>query len=230
MALSAPTPPFEPRTATRVFLRPIANPFALGFLGLAGATVTVSGTELGWIPPAEIHQAAAVVLVFAPLLQTIACVFGFLGRDAVAATGMGVLAGAWACVGVVLLVAPPGATSHALGTFLFAAAAGLLVTAGTAAQTKLVPALVILTTALRFCVTAVYQLTGSEAWQDAAGYTGLVLGFLAVYAAASLETEDIRRRTVLPTLRRARGRAVMEGDLEAQIEKLANEAGIREQL
>jgi len=29
--------------AVRVVLRPIANPFALGFLGLAGATLTVSG-------------------------------------------------------------------------------------------------------------------------------------------------------------------------------------------
>ncbi len=33
--------------AVRVVLRPIANPFALGFLGLAGATLTVSGLELG---------------------------------------------------------------------------------------------------------------------------------------------------------------------------------------
>jgi hypothetical protein len=75
-----------------VFLRPIANPFALGFVGLTAATLTVAGQEIGWIPPSESHQVALIVLLSAPPLQLLACVFGFLGRDPVAATGMGLLA------------------------------------------------------------------------------------------------------------------------------------------
>ena len=222
-------PPLMPETATRIFLRPIANPLALGFLGLAGASVTVSGLELGWIPASETRQVGLIVLVFAPLLETIACVFGFLGRDAVASTGMGTLAGTWACIGAVDVVAPR-TVSHALGTFLFAAATAVLLAAFAAAQTKLVPAAVMLTTSIRFYLTGVYFLTDSHSWKHAAGYVGLVVALVALYAALSLEVEDIKGRTVLPTLRRARGRAVVRGDLATQVERLANEAGVREQL
>jgi len=31
-----------------VFLRPIASPLALGFLALGGATLVLSGSQLGW--------------------------------------------------------------------------------------------------------------------------------------------------------------------------------------
>lgn len=216
--------------ATRVFLRPIANPFALGFIGLAGATVAVSGLEIGWIPQSERHQAALIVLVFGPLLQTIACVFGFLGRDAVAATGMGLLAGTWAAIGIVLLTTPPGATSTALAMFLFLATAAYLISATTAAMTKLVPALVLATTGTRLCLTAVYELTARTGWEHAAGYAGLVLAFVALYAAASLELESQRKRPLLPTLRRGEGVEALEGDLAAQVSNVSAEAGVRKQL
>jgi hypothetical protein len=35
----------------RVFLRPIGNPLPLGFLALAGATMLVSGLQLGPLDP-----------------------------------------------------------------------------------------------------------------------------------------------------------------------------------
>lgn len=221
-------PPLEPGTATRVVLRPIASPFALGFIGLAGATVTVSGLELGWIPSGETNQVGLIVLLFAPVLQGIACVFGFLGRDAVAATGMGTLAGGWACIGATTLLG--GGASRALAALLFVAATGVVLSAVTAAQTKVVPALVMFTTALRWYLTAGYQTGGGSGWKHAAGYVGLVLAVIALYAAFSIETEDINRRTVLPTLRHGRGSEVMKGDLGVQVEKIANEAGVREQL
>jgi succinate-acetate transporter protein len=222
-------PPLQPQAATRVVLRPIASPFALGFIGLAGASVTLAGLELGWVPSAETRQVGLIVVVFGPLLQAIACVFGFLGRDAVAATGMGTLAGGWACIGAVELFGGTG-MSHALGTFLFAAATGVLLAAATAAQTKVVPGVIMLTTAIRWYLTATYQVSGGLGWKHAAGYAGLVLGSLALYGAFSLEIEDIKRETVLPTLRRGRGREVIRGDLALQVEKVANEAGVREQL
>lgn len=216
--------------ATRIFLRPIASPFALGFVGLAGATVSVAGLELGWIPQSQRHQVGLIVLVFAPLLQTIACVFGFLGRDAVAATGMGLLAGTWGAIALVLLTTPPGATSDALGLFLFAAVAAYLVSALTAAVGKLVPAVVMLTTAVRLCLTAVYEVTGSTGWEHAAGWAGLVLAFFAVYAAASLELEGVLGRPALPTLRHGQGLEALDGDLATQVADVADEAGIRKTL
>lgn len=216
--------------ATRIFLRPIASPFALGFVGLAGATVTVAGLELGWIPQSQRHQVALIVLVFAPLLQTVACVFGFLGRDAVAGTGMGLLAGTWGAIALVLLTTPPGSTSDALGLFLFTAVAAYLVSAATAAIGKLVPAIVMVTTGVRLCLTAVYEVTGRTGWAHAAGYAGLVLAFLAVYAAASIELEGVRGRPVLPTLRHGQGAEAINGDLATQVAGVANEAGVRKTL
>lgn len=216
--------------AARVFLRPIANPFALGFFGLGGATVAVSGLELGWIPSSQRHQVALIVLVFAAFLQAIACVFGFLSRDPVAATGMGLLSGTWAAIGLVLLTSPPGSTSRALALFLFLVTAGYAVSAATAALTKLVPALVLAGTGTRLCLTGVSQWTGGSGWRHVAGYAGVVLAALAVYAAASLELEDERRRTLLPTLRRGAGADALTSDLADQVAQIAAEAGVRKPL
>src|SRR5579884_480126 len=110
--------------ASRVFLRPIANPFALGFVGLAVATILASGVELGWIPSSERVQTAVLIIAFAPVIQIVACVFGFLARDSVAATALGVLAASWLAVGVSLLLSKPSShnQSHALALLLFVSA------------------------------------------------------------------------------------------------------------
>jgi succinate-acetate transporter protein len=216
--------------AARVVLRPIANPFALGFMGLAGDTITVAGTELGWISHADALHAGLIVIIFAPSLQAIACVFGFLGRDAVAATGMGVLAGTWASIGAVMLTSPPGAASHALGTLLFLAAAAVLISATIAAATKLVPAIVMALVAARFTVTGIYQFIPDAGWKAASGTVGLVLGLAAVYGASSLELESMRRSPLLPVWRRGSGRQALTPDLSAQVSEVAAEAGVRKHL
>ena len=214
----------------RILLRPIASPLALGFLALGGATVVLSGQQLGWIPAREAEYVAFALMAFGFPLQLLAAVFGFLARDAVAATGMGVLAGSWLVVGLVTYASPPGSTSAALGTFLLFAGAALLVPAAGAALGKLVPALVLLTAAVRFALTGAYQLTGGPGWQGAAGVVGLVLLGIAFYAALALEIEGIKRKTVLPVLRRGEGRSAVEGDLGDQLRSVENEAGVREQL
>jgi succinate-acetate transporter protein len=218
---------------TRVMLRPIANPFALGFTGLAVATILLSGLELGWISGSERVETAVLILAFAPAAQLVACVFGFLARDAVAATALGVQAAGWTSIGISLLLAKPSAHghSHALALLLFVAAAALLASATTAAQSKLLPALVVALTAVRWTLTGVYKLgAGGVVWQHAAAWTGVALAALALYAMFSLELEDIRRRTVLPTLRRAGGRRALDHDLSEQVEAVAAEAGVRSQL
>lgn len=217
-------------SATRVVLRPVANPFALGFLGLAGATLVLAGQELGWIPPGQGVEVAAIVLISAPGLQLLASVFGFLGRDPVAATGMGLLAATWTVTGVVHLLAPPGRSSAALGTFLFLAAVSMGVSALTAAHTKLLPAAVMATTGARFFLTGLSEVTGSAGVRTAAGVVGCLLCALAVYAAAALELEGFEHRTVLPTGRRGRGRVALVPDLAEQVRSVAAEPGVRNQL
>lgn len=219
----------EELASTRIVLRPIANPLSLGFLGLAGATLSAAGLELGWIPPGEHLLTGLVVLIFAPTLQLIACVFGFLGRDAVAATGMGVMAATWAVIGIAILIGKPGANA-ALGTLLMVSSAGVLLSANTAAHSKVVPALVMATTGLRFFTTGLYQLTAVADVKLAAGVLGCVLSAEALYAAIALEIEDVRRQTVLPTLRRNKGTIAMEPSLGRQVEDVANEAGVRRSL
>lgn len=217
-------------TMVRVVLRPIGSPLALGFVALAAATLVVSGLQLGWVQPAEGRNVALILLGFVVPLQLLASVLGFLARDSLAGTAMGILSGSWLAVGLVLLTSPPGSTSDALGLFLLVAGTAMLLPATAALASKLVPALVLATTALRFLVTGLYQLTASSAWKAAAGLVGLLLAALAMYAAWAFELEDTAKRTVLPTLRRGKGADALHQGLLDQVAEVDHEAGVRQQL
>ena len=93
--LNSMTDPFEEPSA-RVVLRPLATPLPLGFLALVLATTTFAALQLGWIPPEQGRVAAITAVAATVPLQLLASVVGFLARDPVAATGMGVLTGTWA--------------------------------------------------------------------------------------------------------------------------------------
>jgi uncharacterized protein len=216
--------------ATRIFLRPIASPLSLGFLALGGATLVLSGSQLGWFAPQETSYVALALITFGAPLQLLASIFGFLARDPAAATGMGVLAASWFTTGLVKLNSAAAVTSTVLGVFLVFASAALLVPAIGAAFGKLVPAIVLLTAAARFFLTGLYQLSANPSLQYAAGIVGLVLLGVAFYAALALTIEDVRRKTVLPVLRVGAGKTAMKGSVEDQNERIGNEAGVREQL
>lgn len=215
---------------TRIVLRPLASPLPLGFLGLFMATLLVSAQQLHWIPVTQTHDLAIGVLAFTVPLQLIACGFGFLCRDVVAGTGIGVLAGTWATVGVSLLTAAPGSTSPGLGMVLVVAAGALLVPGLAAASSKVVAALVLAMAALRFGITGGYELIDSPAWEFAAGVAGVVLAGLALYGALAAELDSALRRTVLPLGRPARARRAVSGRLDDAVRRIAREAGVREQL
>lgn len=199
-------------------LRPIGNPLPLGFLGLGGGTLLVSGLQLGWLDPEQGKDVALMLIAFVFPLQLIASLFGFLGRDVVAGTGMGVLAGSWLSIALVMLESAPGATSDALGLLLLVSAAGLAISAFVAVGGKLVATAVLGTAAVRFACTGLYELTASPTWEDIAGVVGLVLLACGLYAALAIALEESRRATVLPTGRRGAGLGVNE------------EPGIRPQL
>lgn len=211
-------------------LRPIATPFPLGFSALATASLLVGGLELGWFSSADRTIVAVALIAFAFPLQMIASIFGFLARDTAAATGFGVQGGTWLVVGIDLLLSHPGTTSHALGVLLFAASAWVALCAGGSALGKLVPAVALLLTSLRFLVTGIYELTGDRGIEHAAAVVGLCLVGVAAYAALALELENLERRTLLPVLRRGHGLEAMRSDLDAQTAGVEHEAGAREQL
>ena len=216
--------------ATRVVLRPIATPLPLGFLALAVSTVVFSAVQLEWLSPAEGRVAALTAIAATVPLQLLSSVVGFLARDPVAATGMGVLAGTWAVVGLTTLTSPPGTVSDGLGVLLLTAALAMLVPAAAAVGSKAVPAAVMALAATRFAVTGAYELTGSAGWKAAAGWVGLLLGLLALYAALALELEGTQGRTVLPLGRRGSGEAAVSGRSSLEVPDLGGEAGVRTQL
>lgn len=220
----------ETSAATRVVLRPLATPLPLGFLGLFVATIAMAGLELGWVPKTQGHILAIGILVLTVPVQLIACVYGFLVRDLVAGTGMGILAGTWGLIALSTLLSPPGAVSAGLAYFVVMAGAALCVPATAALQSKLLAASVNLLTAIRWWVTAVYEFGAPHVWKTAAGGVGVALAVLAIYAALAFELEDQRRSTVLPVFRRGSGLEAMTGDLYTQVNKAANEAGVRKQL
>lgn len=215
--------------ATRVVLRPLATPLPLGFLALGVATTCFAVVQLSWIPASQSDTVALGVLVLTVPLQLVAAVMGFLARDPVAATGMGILAGTWAAVCLTTLTSPSAASSPGLGVLLLASSLALLVPA-TAARSKAVPALVIATSAVRFAVTGLAELTGAPAWLQAAGWVGIVLAGLSLYAALALELEGSESRAVLPLGRMGAGSTAVDDDLVDQVRHVAHEPGVRQQL
>lgn len=95
----------------QVVVRPLGNPLPLGFLALMVATTGLAMLQLKVLAPDQGHVVAIGVLVLTVPLQLVACVLGFLARDPVAGTGMGILAGTWAAAGFAMLGSPPGATT-----------------------------------------------------------------------------------------------------------------------
>jgi len=161
-----------PGQATRIVLRPIASPFPLGFLGLASATLLLSGQQLGWFIPRDHTEVAVVMLAVGAALLLLASIFGFLARDTLAATGLGVTGATWLLIGLSTLLHSPQHADHPLGVYLLMAGVAVAIVALPAATMKVVPALVLLLTATRFLLTGVYQLTASDPVKDASAVVG----------------------------------------------------------
>ena len=187
---------------SRVFLRPIASPLTLGFLALGGATLILSGSQLGWFPLSETRYVALVLMAFGAPLQLLSSVFGFLARgeerrarDVPGFRGRG---------------APrPG---HRCG-FRSARACRRVGDGGA----PLPP----------HRALPVEREPGLAVRRRD---RGLVLLAVAYYAALALAIEEVRHKTVLPVLHVGEGKASLEGGAADQVERVEHEAGVREQL
>jgi len=213
-----------------ITLRPIASPVSLGLFGLAAATLTMSGLQLGWVAPAEGKNVALALIGFAFVAQITAALFAMIARDGTVATAMGVLGLTWLVIGLTMYTSPPGSTSDALGLFLVFTAVAMALNALTSSLSKVVPALVFGTASLRFLLTAIYQMSGSDAWKKTSGVVGLVLFALAIYAAWASELEEATGKSVLPMGRRNKGRIAVDGSLFEQVRDAPNKPGVRTML
>lgn len=111
----------------------------------------------------------------------------------------------------------------------YLAAAGF-VSALVAVVAKLVPALVLGLTAARFAITGIYEYYGGTGWMHLAGWIGVALAAVAIYAVLALELEGLRHRTILPTLRDGSARTALSGDDWSSIGPAVHGAEIRSQL
>ena len=211
-------------------LRPVGNPLPLGFLGLAIATGVVASYNLGWVPANQQHQVALVLMAFAFPLQGVGSIFCFLARDAPAGTGFGVQGVAWLTLGLLFLAGRPGSRSSTIAVFLFMAAAAIVPPAATVGLSKLVPALIMSGTAVRFFLTGLYEQFGTAGWAKAAGWEGVTLAALALYAALAVDLAAALRRSVLPIGRHGRGDSTVKSTPSDQSAELQREPGARAQL
>ncbi|MGH3050253.1 MAG: hypothetical protein ACRDLK_08845 [Gaiellaceae bacterium] len=218
---------------TRLNIRPVATPLPITFLGLMIATVVVSGYELGAIPKSDYHEVGWVVLAVPVPMQLLAAAWGFVTRSVAATTGSAVLAATWLGVGLSTITSPRGAPGPdaALGLMLLAAAAALLVPVlAETSEGGLLPAAVLLTASVRFCVAGVDGVTHSHAWTVASGYTGFVLAGVALYGALALELESAQQEPVLPTFRVGDARRALEQPFDEQVTAAEQEPGVRQTL
>jgi succinate-acetate transporter protein len=214
----------------RITLRPLGSALPLGFFVFGIGMAVLGGIELHWIPQAQVHQAALLLLTFVAPLELIAAVFGFLSRDGLAGTGLGVFAGSWATIGVQYLVGQPGVRTPVLGLYLLAFATAVLLLGIVASTGNLLLATILGTAAVRTLVSGLYEVFGGGGLQTTGGVLSLCITVLAFYGALALLLEDTAHRTVLPLGRRAQARAALEEPLERQTEQLEQEAGVRRNL
>jgi succinate-acetate transporter protein len=85
-----------PDSMIRITLRPVASSLPLGFLAFGAGTILLTALELGWVPASQGPAIAILILAFVAPLEILAGVFAFLARDGGAATGLSMLAAAWA--------------------------------------------------------------------------------------------------------------------------------------
>jgi succinate-acetate transporter protein len=204
---------------------------SLGFLALAVASFTFSGLQLGWIAPGpNWSMVGLVVLALAVPLQAASTIFGFLARDPIAATGMGILTGSWLALGIATYTSPTAGPTPAVGLLLIGSSVALLVPATVGFTGKILAAAVITGASLRFGLTGAFEMTGSSHWRLAAGASGLALAALAVYAALAFELETMHKREVLPAGRRGANRLALAGTFAEEVADIQHEPGVRRRL
>lgn len=210
----------------QIVLRPMGNPLPLGFIGLFFGTAAFSTLQLNWIPPEQGSIVAVAVLAFSVPVQFVACVLGFLARDPIAGTGMGILTGTWATLGVATLITPPGTTNPGLGVVLILSGLAILIPAAAGTAKKLAVGVMLLS-ATRYIITGIAETSGVSQWMAVAGWTGLLLAVVAFYAALGFELEDVHKRAVVPVWRTG---GAPGGDLDEETAEIEREAGIRSDL
>jgi succinate-acetate transporter protein len=136
----------------------------------------------------------------------------------------------WLTIGLADLTGRPGATSRAVGLYLlgFAFMIGLLAISAFLGK-PLIGVLLTLAT-VRSALGGAWEFGGPRTLEETAGWIAVALFAAAAYGGLAFLLEDVRKETLLPVFRRGSSRESLEGDLTAQLERIADEAGVRQTL
>ncbi len=214
---------------TRIVLRPVGSVLPLGFFSFAIGMLVIGCQAIGWIPVSEQREVGMVLMSFVFPLELVATIFAFLARDTLGATTLGLFTTSWLTIGWLELASPPGATSVALGIYLFGFAAVATLLATLSALGKPLFSVLLLTAATRMVLSGVYEVGGGRELDRVSGGFAVGLDAVALYGGVALGLEDARQRQVLPLFRRGSAETAFEG-YERQLERLQAEAGVRQQL
>ena len=214
----------------QIVLRPYASSIPLASFAFGVGNVLYSAFLLHWIPAAEAHLVALMLLAFVAPLELGPSLMAFLARDSGGATAFAIFGAAWVVQGLALLGGPPPPTSPASGIFLLCLALCLVMLAIVTFRGKPLLGAVLVVAILRTVAAAVSNLTGHPWLNPATGWCGLLLALLAFYSGVAFLEEDVTQRLSPLTFRTGEARAAMEGELKDQISTIENEAGVRKQL
>jgi succinate-acetate transporter protein len=214
----------------RIVVRAYATALPLGFFSFGVGMLVLAGLGNGWLSAGDQHTAGILLAAFVFPLETIATVFAFLARDTFGATGLGMFSSSWLTLGLADLTGPPGATSRAVGLYLlgFSFMIGCLALAAFLGK-PLIGKLLLLAT-VRGALGGAYEFGASHSLEDAAAWIAVALFAGAAYGGLAFLLEDLRKESVLPVFRLGSSRESLEGDLTAQLERIAEEAGVRQTL
>ena len=217
----------DPRSMTRIVLRPIGSPLPLGFFTLAIDSVLVSALQWGALTPAD-SRAVALIVLPAFVVQLIVGILAFLSRDSIAATLMMSFATTWLVDALIFYFEPPG-FADAIGIFflLFGIFASFMLST---ALLKRALALVLVVAVPRFLVSGIAELTGIRSVSQAAAVLGFLLTAVALYTAFALLLEDSRGHEVLPVGRLGPARHATHDNLAFQLRDIERQAGVRRTL
>jgi succinate-acetate transporter protein len=214
----------------RIVVRPYGSAVPLGFFAFGIGMFLYAALDAPWVDSTQAHTIGLMLVSFVGPLEALATVLAFLSRDTTSGVTLGLFTGSWFMTGLATIQAKPGEASSAQGYFLVAFTVAVLLLAITASLGQpLIAALLVVASARGIC-TAVYQLGGGSGWNHVGGWIAFAIFCIAMYGGLAFLLEDARGHAVLPLGRRGDSREAIEGGLDAQLARIADEPGVRKNL
>jgi uncharacterized protein len=190
----------------------------------------LAGLGNGWLPASEQHTAGLLLAAFVFPLETIAVLFAFLARDAFGATGLGMFSSSWLALGLAEMNGTPGATSRAVGLYLLGFAFMVAFLAIAAFLGKPLIGVLLTLATVRSALSGAYEFGAPHSLLVVASWIAVALFAAAAYGGLAFLLEDVKKESILPVFRRGSSKDSLEGGLTSQLDRIADEAGVRQTL